>query len=143
MTVLTVLVFGPESVSYERSCCETAAKFDHFSTRIFFEIISKSKPSMIYCILVFFRIHIPNMDSFANVSVTRPGRPAARPPVMDHRLSNWFVFQYSQVHRLSNWLVFQYFPGSQVINMDRFISRFTGCQNGSFSNTFRILSHPD
>ena len=40
MTVLTVLVFGPELVSYERSRRETAAKFHHFSARVFFEIIS-------------------------------------------------------------------------------------------------------
>ena len=34
---LTVLVFGPESVSYERSRRETAAKFNHFVVRIFVE----------------------------------------------------------------------------------------------------------
>ena len=56
MTVSTVLVFGPESVSYERSRCEIATKFNHFPARVFFEIISKSKPSMIYCVLVFFWI---------------------------------------------------------------------------------------
>ena len=59
MTDLTVLVFGPESVSYERSRRETAAKFHHFPVRVFFEIISKSKPSMIYAILRFFRILFP------------------------------------------------------------------------------------
>ena len=96
MTVSTVLVFGPESVSYERSRRETATKFNHFSARAFFEIISKSQPSMIYCILVFFQEHVPNMDSFANVSVTRPGRPSARPPVMDHRLSKLLVSSISR-----------------------------------------------
>ena len=56
MTVLTVLVFGPESVSYERSRRETAAKFHHCLARAFFEIISKSQPSTIYDIFRFFRI---------------------------------------------------------------------------------------
>ena len=77
--VSTVLVFGPESVSYERSRRETAAKFHHFSARVFFVKISKSQDSMIYTIFSFFRIHIPKMDSFANVSVTRPGRPSDPP----------------------------------------------------------------
>ena len=44
MTVLTVLVFGPESVSYERSRRETAAKFHHFWARAFFEIIIHDFP---------------------------------------------------------------------------------------------------
>ena len=104
MTVLSVSVFGPESVSYERSRLETAAKLHHFSARVFFEIISKSQPSMIYCISVFFRIHIPQMDSFPML-FSHP----TRPPVMDHKSSNWFVFYYFQVHRLSKWFVFQYF----------------------------------
>ena len=33
----TVLVCGPEAVSYEIAGCETAARFHHFATRIFFE----------------------------------------------------------------------------------------------------------
>ena len=94
---LTVLVFGPEWVSYERSRRMRHAKMREISARVFFVKISKSQDSMIYTIFSFFRIHIPKMDSFANVSVTRPGRPSARPPVMDHRLSNWFVFQYFSV----------------------------------------------
>ena len=36
---LTVLVFGAESVSYERSWRETAAKLNHCSALVFFEII--------------------------------------------------------------------------------------------------------
>ena len=76
---LTVLVVGPESVSYyERSHRETAVRFNHFSVRVFFEIISKSQPSMIYCIFVFFRIHIPKMDSFPML-FSHPTRPPAGP----------------------------------------------------------------
>ena len=75
---LTVLVFGPEWVSYERSRRMQHAKMREISARVFFVKISKSQDSMIYTILRFFRIHIPKMDSFANVSVTRPGRPPAR-----------------------------------------------------------------
>ena len=63
---------------------------------------------MIYYILVFFKEHVPKLDSFANVSVTQPGRLSARPPVVDHRLSTWFVFQYFQVRGISKWFVFQY-----------------------------------
>ena len=44
MTVLTVLVFRPESVSYERSRRATAAKFRHFSARAFFETIISCFP---------------------------------------------------------------------------------------------------
>ena len=86
-----------------------------FSARLFWKV-SKSRYSIIYTILRLFRIHIAKMDSFANVSVTRPGRPSARPPVMDHRLSNWFVFQYFSVHRLSTWFVFQYFSVHRLSN---------------------------
>ena len=75
---LTVLVFGPEWVSYERSRRMQHAKMREISARVFFVKISKSQDSMIYTIFSFFRIHIPKMDSFANVSVTRPGRPPAR-----------------------------------------------------------------
>ena len=39
MTVLTVLVFGSESVSYERSRREIAAKFHHFAARVFLKVI--------------------------------------------------------------------------------------------------------
>ena len=97
IVTLTVLVFGPEWVSYERSRRMRHAKMREISARVFFVKIPKSQDSMIYAIFSFFRIHIPKTDSFANVSVTRPGRPSARPPVMDHRLSNWFVFQYFSV----------------------------------------------
>ena len=75
---LTVLVFGPESISYERSRRETAAKFHHFSARVFFEKIPQSQYSMIYTILRFFRIHTPKMDSFPML-FSHPTRPPVRP----------------------------------------------------------------
>ena len=111
---LTCLVFGPESVSYERSRRETAAKFHHCSARVFFVKTSKSQDSMIYTILSFFRIHIPENGFFPHAFQSPD--PAARPPVMDHRLSNWFVFQYFSVHRFSNWFVFQYFSVHMLSN---------------------------
>ena len=123
MTDLTVLVFGPESVSYERSRRETAAKFNHFVARVFFVKIPQSQYSMIYTIFMFFRIHIPKIDSFPMLfsHPTRPpGRPPARPPVMDHRLSKWLYFQYFQVH---NWIKMNGFPvcpGSNWIKMTGF-----------------------
>ena len=84
----TVLVFGPESVSYERSRRENRAKFHEISARVFFEKISKSQDSMIYTILRFFWILILKMGSLTKClsHPTRPpgrpaGRPAGRPPV--------------------------------------------------------------
>ena len=120
MTVLTVLVFGPESVSYERSRRETAAKFHNFPARVFFEIISKSQPSTIYCILVFFRIHIPKMDSFPMLfsHPTRPpGRPAARHGSQVIKMTGFPIIPDSKLNQ-NEW--FPVFPGSRVIEMIRF-----------------------
>ena len=94
---LTVLVFGPEWVSYERSRRMRHDKMREISARVFFVKISKSQDSMIYTIFSFFRIHIPKMDSFPMLfshPTWPPVRPSTRLPVMDHSLSNWFVFQY-------------------------------------------------
>ena len=68
-------------------------------------------------------------------SVTRPGRPSARPPVMDHRLSNWFVFQYFSVHMLSNWSVFQYFSVHRLLKC--FVFQYFHNSN-SFRRDFHI-----
>ena len=56
MTLETVLVFGPESVSYERSRRAKHAKMQHFSARVFFVKIPKCRDSMISAILRFFRM---------------------------------------------------------------------------------------
>ena len=120
MTALTVLVFGPESASYERSRRETAAKFHHFSARVFFAKLSKSQDSMIYYILVFFQEHIPKMDSFPMLfsHPTRPPvRPSARHGSQVIRMSGFPVFPGSQVIKMVRVPVF---PGSQVIKMVRF-----------------------
>ena len=71
MTDLTVLVFGPESVSYERSRRETAAKFHHFSARVFFAKISKSKYSMIYTICSVFQARFPAFLSSQVIKMVR------------------------------------------------------------------------
>ena len=55
-TLETVLVFGPESVSYERSRRAKHAKMQHFSARAFFVKIPKCQDSIIYTILRFFRM---------------------------------------------------------------------------------------
>ena len=84
MTFLTVLVFGPESVSYERSRRENCAKFHEMLARVFFEKKSENQDSMRYCILVFFWILFLKIASFPMLfsHPTRPpGRPAARPSV--------------------------------------------------------------
>ena len=43
MTVLSVSVFGPESVSYERSRLENRTNLRHFSARVFFVKIPQSQ----------------------------------------------------------------------------------------------------
>ena len=48
-------------------------------------------------------------------SHTHTPDPAARPPVMDHRLLEWIVFQYFQVPRLLEWIVFQYFQDPRLL----------------------------
>ena len=75
-----VSVFGPESVSYERSSRETATKFHHFWARAFFVQTPKCKDSMIYAMLRFFRIQF-----LKNVLVQKcPGRARARPMGQAH-----------------------------------------------------------
>ena len=70
-----VSVFGPESVSYERSRRENRTKFHDFSARVFFVQIPKCQDSMIYAIYKFFRIQF-----LKNVLVQKcPGRARARP----------------------------------------------------------------
>ena len=100
------------------------AKMREISARVFFVKVSKSQDSMIYAIFSFFRIHIPKMDSFANVSVTRPGRPSDPParhgsqviklvrvPVfLNSKLSQTgSCSNISQFKTESKWFVFQYF----------------------------------
>ena len=105
---LTVLVFGPELVSYERSRRETGARINHFSARVFFVKIPQSQYSMIYTILRFFRIHIPKMDSFPML-FSHPTRPPACPPARHG----------SQVIKMTGFLVF---PGSQLNQNEWFSS---------------------
>ena len=129
MTVLSVSVFGPESVSYERSRRENCAKFHEISARVFFVRISKSQDSRIYCILVFFqdrfpkwilpqmlckyihiRIHMAiKIVLFQYFQVHRSLEWVVLQYLQVHRSLEWFVFQYFQVHRQSKWIVFQYF----------------------------------
>ena len=78
MTVLSVSVFGPESVSYERSRSIFRTNLRHFSARVFFVKIPQSQDSMIYTIFMFFRMHIPQMDS-SPMLFSHPTRPSARP----------------------------------------------------------------
>ena len=97
----------------------------------------------------FFQEHIPKMDSFPMLfsHPTRPpGRPSARPPVMDHRLSKWLVFQYFQVQNWIKMTGFPVFPGSKL-NQNGWcssISRSKLNQNDWFSSISRSkLNHPD
>ena len=53
-TLETVLVFGLESVSHERSQRVKHAKMQHFSARVFFEIIPLCQNPRIYTMLRFF-----------------------------------------------------------------------------------------
>ena len=101
MTVLTVLVFGPESASYERSRRETAAKFHHFSARIFFAKLPKSQDSMIYYILVFFPGTYSKNGFFpyAFQSPDPAARPAVRPSWITGYQNEWF----SSISRITSY----------------------------------------
>ena len=57
MALETVLVFGPESVSYERSRGIRRWVFREISARVFFVKIPKCQDSMIYTILRFSSVH--------------------------------------------------------------------------------------
>ena len=119
-TLWSVLVFGPESVSYEISRRKNRTKFHEISARVFLENIKSSIFNDIYNIKIF-RILILKMDSFANVSVTRPGRPAARPPVRPSILDqNWIRMAWVPVSPFQNWIKmidFQYFHVQNWIKM--------------------------
>ena len=118
MTVLPVLVFGPESVSYERSRRENRAKFHEISARVFFVRISKSQDSSIYIQYQGFSGYIfPKWILSLCFSVTRPGRPAARHGSQVIKLVRFPVFPGSQVIKMGRVPVF---PGSQAIKMVRF-----------------------
>ena len=131
MTVSTVLVFGPESVSYERSQRETAAKFNHVPERVFFVKISKSQDSMIYTIFSFFRIHITQIDSFPML-FSHPTRPPVRPG-----RPSWITgYQTGSCSSISQ------FTGHQNGSFSS-ISQFAGYANGSFSNIFIIPINSD
>ena len=133
-STLTVLVFGPESISYERSRRETAAKFHHFSARVFFEKIPQSQYSTIYTILRFFQ-DTYSQNGFFPMLCSHPTRPPVRPSARHGsqviRLVCFPVFPGSQVIKIVRVPVFPgsqfikmtcfpVFPGSQVIKMDRF-----------------------
>ena len=129
MSPQPVWVFGPESVSYERSRRETAAKFHHFSARVFFEKIPQSQYSMIYTILRFFRIHIPKMDSFPML-FSHPTRPPAGPYCPYNILGQFWIiltgFPYKIILLWVNMTGYPVFPGSKLNQNDWLssISRF-------------------
>ena len=84
---LTVLVFGPESVSYERSSRENPAKFHEIAARFFF-YIKKSGFNDIYIYTHNIRVFL-DTDSengffpYAFQSPDPAARPPARPSVLD------------------------------------------------------------
>ena len=112
---LTVLVFSPESISYERSRRETAAQFYHFSARAFFVKISNSQDSMIYTILYYIQFFQDtySQHGFFPYAFQSPD-PTARPPGRP------------------SWIT-GYQTGSCSI-----FSRLTGCQTGLFSSISRF-----
>ena len=92
----------------------------NFGARLFCKNIKKSGFNDIYNIQFFQDTYSQNgFFPYAFQSPDPAARPT-RPPVMDHRLSNWFVFQYFQVRRLSNWFVFQYFSVQRLLKWVQF-----------------------
>ena len=119
--VSTVLVFGPELVSYERSRRETAAKFHHFSARIFFVKISNSQDSMIYAILSFSGYIFPK---WVLSQMFQSPDPAARPSVRPSCTTGYQTGSCSSISQFTG-----YRNGSCSS-----ISQFTSYQNGSCSS---------
>ena len=124
---LTVLVFGPESVSYERSRRETAAKFHHFSARVFFEIIISCFPvfpgSQVIIMVrlpVFPGSQVIKMDRFPvfpGSQVIKMVRFPIFPGSQVIKIVRFPIFPGSQIIKIVRFPVF---PGSQVIKIDRF-----------------------
>ena len=122
MTVLSVSVFGPELVSYERSRRIFRTNLRHFSARVFFVKIPQSQYSMIYTISMFFQEQVPKMVSFPMLF----GHPT-RLPLWPGRPSWITGYQTGSFSSISS------FTGCQNGSCSS-ISRFIGYQNGSFSN---------
>ena len=120
-----------------------------FGARLFCKI-PKSQDSMIYTMFSFFSGYIfPKWILSLCFSVTRPGRPSARPsarpPVMDHRLSNWFVFQYFSVQNCVKMVRVPVFLSSQLSQNGSCSSiyQFKTDYNGSCSNIFLIPNNSE
>ena len=108
MTVLSVSVFGPELVSYERSRRIFRTNLRHFSARVFFVKTPRSQYSMIYTIFKFFKIHIPKIDSFPMLC-SHPTRLPVRPSWITGYQNDW-ISRFTG-HQNGGFSVF---PGSQV-----------------------------
>ena len=113
---LTVLVFGPEWVSYERSRRMRHAKMREISVRVFFVKIPKSQDSVIYTIFSFFRIHIPKIDSFPML-FSHPTRPPVRPSVRPSWITGYQTGACSSISQ---------FTGHKAGSCSS-ISQFKGC----------------
>ena len=76
--ISTILIFGPELVSYERSRRENRANLHEISARVFFcKNIKKSRSNDIYNIDIF--LDTDSENGFFNQMFQSPD-PAARPP---------------------------------------------------------------
>ena len=75
MTVLTVLVFGPESVSYERSRHENRTILREISARVFFGKIQKNAEKAIFPIFPGYgeigKIQFPIFPGYEKLEKTR------------------------------------------------------------------------
>ena len=110
-TVSSVFVFGPESISYERSRRETAAKIHMFSVRIFLKSYHNVRIQR-------YKLHkrFPRFPAYQNGSCAS---------ISGIRGKNG---SFSNISRM---LGPQKGPSSNI-------SRFQGPQNGSFSNSLKI-----
>ena len=113
----------------------------NFGARLFCKNIKTSGFNDIYNIQFFQDTYSQKgFFPYAFQSPSPAARPPARPPVMDHRLSNWFVFQYFSVQ---NWVKLVRVPVFLSSKLSQngscsSISQFKTDQNDSFSNMFLI-----
>ena len=117
----TVLVFGPESVSYERSRPMNRTILREISARVFFVKIQKIKKNHISNISRISgnsRKHVPKIIQGSTTQPLEP--PARRPYFQDTRQSEKPDLQYFQATRKLEKSNFQYFQATRKLEKPDF-----------------------
>ena len=117
----TVSVFGPESVSCERSRRENRTILREISARVFFVKIPKIKKNHISNISRISRNSRKHVPKIIQGSTTQPLEPPARRPYFqDTRQSEKPDLQYFQATRKLENFNFQYFQATRKLEKSNF-----------------------